>query len=125
MNRKLVAAALAALALTGLGLTRVTAEETLRSHMEMPAGAEGSGSTAAFEAAAQRMHQAMAIPYTGNTDVDFVRGMIPHHEAAVEMAEIELLHGTNPEIRALAEAIIAAQQKEIAEMKAWLAANAP
>ncbi|HAV08351.1 MAG TPA: DUF305 domain-containing protein, partial [Rhodobacteraceae bacterium] len=63
------------------------------------------------------------LPLTGNADVDFVAGMLPHHQGAVEMAQIVLEHGTDPEVRKLAEAIIAAQQTEIAWMKDWLAKN--
>jgi uncharacterized protein (DUF305 family) len=57
---------------------------------------------------------------TGNTDRDFVTMMIPHHQGAIEMAEVQLKYGKDPEIRALSEKIIAAQKAEIAEMTAWL-----
>lgn len=82
-----------------------------------------SPATAAYKAANAAMHSEMEIEYSGNADVDFLRGMIPHHQGAVEMAKIVLEHGSDPEIRKLAEDIIAAQQAEIAWMEQWLAAH--
>jgi uncharacterized protein (DUF305 family) len=77
----------------------------------------------AFIAANDRMHAGMAIEFTGNADVDFIKGMIPHHQGAVEMARIVLEHGQDPEVKKLAEAVIAAQEAEIKWMQDWLAAN--
>ena len=84
-----------------------------------------SGPDAAYAAAMTKMHEGMMIAYTGDADVDFVRGMIPHHQGAIDMARIQLEYGKDPELRKMSEAIIAAQEQEIAEMQAWLAANAP
>jgi uncharacterized protein (DUF305 family) len=69
----------------------------------------------------ERMHAAMnSVERSGRSDVDFVRLMLPHHEAAIEMAKVQLIHGTDPEIRRLAQEIITDQQSEIELMQLWL-----
>ena len=84
----------------------------------------GPGATApssqAFAQAMDKMHRDMAIEYSGNADRDFVAGMIPHHQGAIDMARIVLEHGKDEEVRKLAQEIIAAQEKEITQMRAML-----
>jgi uncharacterized protein (DUF305 family) len=77
----------------------------------------------AFAAANAKMHKDMAIKFTGNADADFVRGMIPHHQGAVDVAEIVLKFGKDDEVKKLATDIIAAQKVEIVQMQAWLQKN--
>lgn len=91
-------------------------------HGTKPAAAE-TPATSAFKASTMRMHKEMDIAYTGDADVDFVKGMIPHHQAAIDMARIELQYGKDEKTRALAQAIIKAQEAEIADMQAWLKAR--
>ncbi len=82
-----------------------------------------NASTMAFMEANMKMHAAMEIDYTGNADVDFIRGMIAHHQGAIDMARVVLDHGQDPEVKKLAQGIIAAQEGEIKWMQDWLAKN--
>ncbi|MGF6172625.1 CopM family metallochaperone [Ensifer sp. 4252] len=87
-----------------------------------PAG-DTSASSKAFAEANARMHKGMDIAFTGNTDADFVRGMIAHHQGAIDMAKVELEYGKDDQLRKLAEDIIKAQEGEIEMMKNWLVKN--
>lgn len=100
------------------------AQEADHSGHQMAAEPSASASTQAFMDANAKMHEGMDIPFSGNADVDFVRGMIAHHQGAIDMAKVELEHGKDPAIRKLAEEIITAQEGEIRMMEAWLAKNA-
>ena len=95
----------------GVPVTRTTAQE--------------SASTREYRAANDRMHRDMAIAFTGNADRDFAAGMIPHHQGAIDMANTVLRHGSDPEMRALAQNVIRAQEAEIAQLRAYLARTAP
>ncbi|WP_226951190.1 CopM family metallochaperone [Rhizobium terrae] len=125
----LIASALS-LAIAGPAATPLAAQQMKgHDHSNMPkadaAGTSSAGTPAAsgYIAANEKMHKDMAISYSGDADVDFVRSMIPHHQGAIDMAKVELEHGKDPEIRKLAEAVIKAQEAEIAEMQAWLKAR--
>lgn len=85
---------------------------------------EEPASSFAYRMVMLGMMRDMTMDWTGDADVDFVRGMIPHHQGAIDMAKVVLEHGKDPEVRKLAEAIIKAQTDEIAWMRGWLEQHA-
>lgn len=92
---------------------------------EMGMMAPSAGDTAAtrgYKAAMMGMMQDMPT-YVGNPDVDFMKQMRGHHQAAIAMARVELDQGQNAQAKALADEIIAAQQREIGVIDAWLREN--
>jgi uncharacterized protein (DUF305 family) len=77
-------------------------------------------------ASMDKMHMAMeAVKRSGNADVDFVRLMVPHHQAAIDIAKTQLLYGKDAQMRRLAQEIITDQQLEIELMQRWLKQREP
>jgi hypothetical protein len=77
------------------------------------------GAKMAFNKAQEEMMHGMMSELTGDPDKDFAMLMVPHHQGAIEMAKVELQYGKDPQLRVIAEKIIAAQEAEIAELKKW------
>jgi hypothetical protein len=70
-----------------------------------------------INAAMNKMMAAMAVKPSGDVDRDFVAMMVPHHQAAIDMAQTFLRYGHNEQLRRLAQEIIVTQQQEIATMR--------
>ena len=90
-------------------------------HSTMPmTPASVSAAAKAYEGAMTNMMKGMMVPLTGKPDVDFMQGMMPHHQGAIDMAKAVPQYGKDPEVKTLAENVIKAQEGEIAFMKDWL-----
>jgi uncharacterized protein (DUF305 family) len=123
-NLKLMIAALAVavvgfLALTQLPMDRPGTMDGMDHSAMTPA--EANPSTKGFEAAMAGMMKGMMVAPTGKPDLDFMQGMIPHHQGAIDMAKVVLQFGKNPEVKTFAEQVIKAQESEISLMTAWVA----
>ena len=114
----LVIAAAGALTILGIGLLHAGVQsETLANSGQSTVDPDWSELSASMD----KMHMAIkAIKPSGNSDVDFVRLMLPHHQAAIDMAKTQLLYGKDPQLRRLAQEIITDQQSEIELMQLWL-----
>lgn len=124
MSLKLLALTTGLIAgLSFIALPASAEDKPMDMDMSMPMG-DHSPSSHAFSEANNKMHKDMMIEYSGDADIDFVRGMIAHHQGAIDMAKVELQYGKDPEMRKLAEGVIKAQEAEITEMQTWLKAHA-
>lgn len=82
---------------------------------------ELSSSQQAYVETMDKMHEPMMMGMMDpDPDVAFIKGMIPHHQGAIDMARVVLEYGQDPEVRQLAENIIQAQEGEIEWMNKWL-----
>jgi hypothetical protein len=96
-----------------------------RQHWGMGAGMMGMAgpdepATRALRRSVVAMHRGMPRQLSGDPDRDFATVMIPHHQGAIDMANIELQYGKDDDLKKLAQALIKAQTDEIALLKAWL-----
>jgi uncharacterized protein (DUF305 family) len=119
-HRNLLAGAAVFGALAFAGFAVAQGHQGHGSHGAATPAASDAASTRAYRSANDKMHKEMDIAFSGDADVDFARGMIPHHQGAVDMARIVLAHGKDPELRKLAEGVITEQEKEIAFLRDWL-----
>ena len=118
-----ISALVAALVMPALLLSSQSVGAEDMKGMDMSTKPAATPADKAFAASMQTMMKSMNVKPTGKPDKDFVLMMIPHHQGAIDMARVELQYGTDPELRQLATDIVAAQEKEIAQMNEWLAKN--
>lgn len=83
-------------------------------------GAPGGESRVADEAEVDRMYEPSEVTAE---EIGYLRGMIPHHQQALEMTALAREHVTNERVRTMAERIDRAQRPEIGMMRAWLSNN--
>ena len=106
------------------GIVNSAARAATTAPMSMPSG----GSMSAMPIGDAQMMKAMnkmdaatkVVHLNGEQDHDFMQMMIPHHEAAIEMAQVELRYGYHPQLKAVARDIIKGQTAEITQMHQWL-----
>ncbi len=101
---------------TGFCLAGLNASGPTAAHPEMVHPDNPLGQTM------EQMHRTMTeTPISGDPDRDFAALMVPHHQGAIDMARVQLLHGKDPVLRRLAQEIIIEQQAEIELMRLWSA----
>ncbi|CAM8625751.1 DUF305 domain-containing protein [Candidatus Planktophila dulcis] len=76
-----------------------------------------------FSHSASASSHASTLKNLGMSEIMFAQAMIPHHQQAIEMSNMALKNGASPEVKKLAKEIIAAQGKEISQLKYWLTAT--
>ena len=126
-GKELCVAALVALAATGIRAQQHR-DPTIHGTDHEPAAATGfvasTGRTfdESMDDAISAMHRGMHdAPRSGDPNRDFVTAMIPHHQGAIDMAEVLLLYGDDEQLRRLAQELITDQQSEVELMQHWLA----
>ena len=118
MKTLLALTAVAAISFVGLAIA-----QTSHHHAPEKAISSDTAATKAYRDANAKMHKDMDINYTNDPDADFIRGMIPHHQGAIDMAKVILEHGKDEKARKWATEIIREQEREIGEMREWLKAR--
>jgi uncharacterized protein (DUF305 family) len=95
------------------------AEKAAEPHAGHGSATASSTGDAAFAEVEAEMHQRMGQASGETVDEAYIVKMIEHHRGAVAMAEVALAQSQDPEIRRMAQAVVDAQTREIAEMRTW------
>ncbi len=115
----LAAAALLLVAPAALAQTTQPAQPTMPG---APGGAAMTQHRPEMRQAMEKMNRDMVgSPMTGNPDRDFAAMMVPHHQGALDMSRAYLQEGKDPEMRRMAEKTIQDQEKDIRELREWMA----
>lgn len=91
-------------------------DQMLELQSELP---QNAGTMMSAEAVSAMARETEALAISSDFDREFIVDMIPHHEGAITMARRLQVDGQSSELRELSRAIIGAQTKEIAQMRAW------
>lgn len=89
------------------------------------AGSDEQGFVVDSELALSKMSLDMPVDSTGDVDRDFVAMMMPHHQAAIDVARAELKYGHNEDVRRIAQSMIAERENEMSAMRAAVGQLAP
>ena len=120
MKTSTLLAAIALAALPAAALAQAT-HGGHSGHSTPAAAPTSSAASKAYMAANDKMHgPMMEAAKESDPDIAFVKGMIPHHQGAIEMAKIVLQYGKDEQAKKWANDVIREQQREIDEMQAWL-----
>jgi len=125
MTRIFLIGITSALAMTGAVAQQPAPHSGMMPDMDMKmmqSMASDSAATKGYKASMMSMMRGMPA-YTGDADIDFMKQMKVHHQAAIDMAKVELEHGKDAQAKTLAQEIVAAQEKEIATIDTWLKAK--
>jgi uncharacterized protein (DUF305 family) len=116
-------AGVAAIALASAGFAEDASKPSNPAHdhgaMTGQSSTQSKGSQDLHKAMMDGMQEMHSMKMTGNTDVDFASMMIEHHEQAIAMSKAQLQSGKDPEVKRKANEIIAASEKDIADLKKW------
>jgi uncharacterized protein (DUF305 family) len=88
--------------------------------MAMQPKGDTGPSSQALNGIIAKMHEVMALPFSGNVDVDFVKRMISRDQGAVDMAKVVLAFGKDENVKKVAEDVIKTNEADIAKMQGWL-----
>ena len=129
MTRNIKHANLFRMTLGALAMALLLPASQAQTKESMPAMHGGKAASSAMSSGGMDMKGMMkdmngkmtSMPMSGNPDIDFAMMMRIHHQGAIDMANAELSTGKDPEMKKMAQAIAAAQKKEIAQFDTYLA----